>query len=64
LFPKGRFPFYAEDMMKAFRQKVEEKNATLFNDLTEGVKSGRGMTVPLADYVAAYVSAQPDEFSA
>ncbi len=63
VFPGGRFPQYAEDMMRAFRQGVHKKFGALFSDLSDRVLSGKGMSATLGEYVAAYVTAHPGEFS-
>jgi hypothetical protein len=49
--------------MRAFRKGVHETHAAFFDDLTERVKSGRGMSATLGEYVASYVAAHPGEFA-
>ena len=59
VFPGGKFPEYAEDMMGALWK--QPKN--YFTRMADKIVKGKGMRRPLCDYIFDYAIAKPEDFT-
>jgi hypothetical protein len=60
VFPGKKFPEYAEDIMSAVRKQP----ADYFDKVGARFLKAKGMKRPLHDYVFAFLTAHPEQFSA
>lgn len=58
VFPEGRFPQYAEDMLAGLRKQPRG----YFDEVVDQFVIGTGMKRRLRDYVFEYVTNHPDDF--
>lgn len=59
VFPGRKFPEYAEDMLVALRKQPDG----YFDEAADKFVTGKTMKQPLRDYIFAYITAHPEDFS-
>lgn len=59
VFPGRKFPEYAEDMLVALRKQPDG----YFDKAADKIVTGKTMRQPLRDYIFAYITAHPEDFS-